>query len=204
VCKHPERARIELMRAGGVTIDILAKRFSVHRDAIWRHYKNHVSDKQKAYLLAGPVKLEELAELVKAEQLSLIDYLKILRSTYMAMFQAAAERGEAHNVSALGGRLLQVLGTMGRLTGELALAMPGSTTNVTNNTLVISSPAFARVQSAILLALAPYPEARDAVIGALRDLDEAERAATPALPPPIPAEAFFTKDAKHMELNDAL
>jgi hypothetical protein len=85
--------------------------------------------------------------------------------------------------------LLQVLGTMGRLSGELAVYTNGGT-NVTNNTLIVNSPAFAKLQSVMLAALAPFPEARLAVIGALRSIEDtgAETASLPA--PTIPAEVF--------------
>ena len=51
--------------------------------------------------------------------------------------------------------------------------------NIQNNVLV--NPDYTRAISRIVSAVAPYPEARDAVIAALRDLDSAS-AGTPALP----------------------
>jgi hypothetical protein len=50
--------------------------------------------------------------------------------------------------------------------------------NVQNNILV--NPDYARAITRIVSAVAPYPEAREAVIAALRDLD-AVTDATPAL-----------------------
>jgi hypothetical protein len=43
VCKHQDRWRIELLRAGGASLDSLATKFSVDRDAIWRHWQKHAS-----------------------------------------------------------------------------------------------------------------------------------------------------------------
>ena len=78
-------------------------------------------------------------------------------------------------------RLLQCLAEIGRLSGELTKYSSSSTTTI-NNLMVINSPTFARIQSAILSALAPHAEARLAVISALRTLEiEAES------PPPLEA-----------------
>ena len=61
----------------------------------------------------------------------------------------------------------------GRLTGEL---QRGPLLNIQNNVLV--NPDFTRAIARIVGAVAPYPEAREAVIAALRDLDAAS--ASPA------------------------
>ena len=78
----------------------------------------------------------------------------------MTMFQAAIQKGDHNAAATASGRLLQVLGTIGRLSGELATYAGGGGTNIVNNTLVINSPAFAKLQATVISALAPYPEAR--------------------------------------------
>src|SRR5262245_31550741 len=146
ICRHEHRARIELMRASGATLDAIAKRFGVNRNSLWQHWRNHVSNETKAYLIAGPAKLDELAQRAAAEQLSLLDYLSIVRSALMNLFQAATEQGSHHNAAMVSGRLLQVLSAIGRLSGELQIyATGGNTTTVTNNTMIVNSPTFARM-----------------------------------------------------------
>ena len=61
VCRHDERWRVELLRAGGASLDSLAAKFGLSRDSIFRHMRDHVSDEMKAGYLAGPVQLQELA-----------------------------------------------------------------------------------------------------------------------------------------------
>ena len=63
----------------------------------------------------------------------------------------------------------------GRLTGEL---QHGPLLNVQNNVLV--NPDYTKAIARIVSAVAPFPEAREAVITALRDLEEADDPA-PAL-----------------------
>ena len=40
ICKHPERHRIEMLRIGGASLDAVAEKFGVGRDAIHRHVAN--------------------------------------------------------------------------------------------------------------------------------------------------------------------
>jgi hypothetical protein len=61
-------------------------------------------------------------------------------------------------------------------TGEL---QRGPLLNIQNNVLV--NPDYTRAIARIVSAVAPYPEAREAVIAALRDLDSTS-VAGPALP----------------------
>lgn len=188
VCRHQERYRIELLLAGGASKRAVAERFQVHPDAAWRHWTHHVAIERKAQIIAGPLKLSELAERANAEGLSLLDYLAAIRATLLSQFQAAAEAGDRFATAALSGRLLEVLREIGRLTGELGKVAGVSIHN--HNTLVLNSPIFADVQVTLIRALQPYPEARAAVVGALRDLERRARST-----PMIEARAEGVSDA---------
>ncbi|MDA9494043.1 hypothetical protein [Bradyrhizobium sp. CCBAU 11361] len=61
VCAHDERWRIELLRAGGASLDSLATKFGLSKDAVGRHWHNHVSADMKASYLVGPAQLADLA-----------------------------------------------------------------------------------------------------------------------------------------------
>src|SRR5262249_29749956 len=91
-------------------------------------------------------------------------------------FSAAAELGDGNALALLAGRLHENLRDSGRLTGEL---QRGPLLNVQNNVLV--NPDYTRAISRIVSAVAPYPQAREAVIAALRATD-AGSASGPALP----------------------
>lgn len=73
VCRHPERWRVELLRAGGASLDALADKFGLDRDAIWRHWSKHVPDETKATYLCGPAQSAELAEKAASEGDSVLD-----------------------------------------------------------------------------------------------------------------------------------
>jgi hypothetical protein len=178
ICKAEHRYEIELALVSGVSTRAVAKKYSVSRDAAWRHLTNHVPPERRAQLVAGPMQLADLAEKATSEGISLIDYLALIRSTLMARFLAAADCGDNQNTAMLGGRLTECLRLVAQVSGELSKATAG----ITNNTLVLNSPFVADLQSMLLRTLAPFPEARQAVIEGLEDLS---RRALPDAAPPL-------------------
>ena len=170
VCRHDERWRIELLRAGGASFEALAAKFKIDRDALWRHWHKHVSQEMKAQYLCGPAQLAELAEKAASEGSSVLDYFRVVRTVLMAQLAAVSEAGDARAAAFVAGRLTEVLKAIGQVTGEIS-EIARSTINIQNNINVLNSPQFAELQIAILRALGPFPEARLSVVQALRDLD---------------------------------
>ena len=141
-----------------------------------RHWTNHVSAEARAsYVTGAGASKDQLEEIVVDESLALIDHYRIVRGALYQRFSAAAELGDGNSLALLAGRLHENFRDCGRLTGEL---QSGPLLNIQNNVLV--NPDYTRAIARIVSAVAPYPEARDAVIAALRDLDAAS-AAPPAL-----------------------
>lgn len=174
VCDHSEKWRVELLRAGGASLDSLAEKFKpLSRDAIHRHWHKCVTDDAKASYLAGPSQMETLHAKAAAEGESVIDYFRIVRTALMSSLAACSEAGDARGVALVSGQLIATLEKIGRVTGEIA-ALAGNTINVTNNIALVNSPQFAQVQAAILRALAPHTAARVAVVAALQALDAEE------------------------------
>ena len=170
ICAHSERLRIELLRAAGVSLDALAAKFDVSRDAIWRHWTHHVTVEAKGRFLAGPGDVATLAEKATAEGDSVLDYLKMVRSTLVAQLAAVTEAGDARSATYVAGQLTRTLEVYARVTGEVGQL--AQTLNVTNVAVLGEHPEFLRVQAALLRALGPFPDARAAVVSALRELDE--------------------------------
>jgi hypothetical protein len=183
VCKHDERWRVELLRAGGASLDSLAVKFGLHRDAIHRHWRDHVSPEMKASYLCGPAQLAELAEKAAAEGDSVLDHLRMIRTVLTGQLAAMTQAGDGRGAAYVAGRLTATLETMARITGEIG-ELARSTININGNVAIVNSPEFARVQTALLRALAPFPDARGAVVVALRGLDDGNApmgAASPAM-----------------------
>jgi hypothetical protein len=133
------------------------------------------AEARAAYIAGAGATKDQLEEIVEDESLGLIDHYRIVRGALYNGFSAASELGDGNSLALLAGRLHENFRDCGRLTGEL---QRGPLLNIQNNVLV--NPDYTRALARIVAAVAPYPEAREAVIAALRDLD-ATSASTPAL-----------------------
>jgi hypothetical protein len=172
VCRHPDRWRIELLKAGGAGLDALAKKFDVSRDSIDRHWHRHVSVESKATYLCGPIELATIAKRAAVEGDSVLDYLRMCRTVLAGQLAAMTEAADARGAAYVAGQLTRTLEAIARVTGEIG-ELARSTINISGNVNILTdSPAFARVQATMLRALAPFPDARGAVVVALRQLDE--------------------------------
>jgi hypothetical protein len=169
---------LEVLRVGGASLDALAKDFSLSRDSIHRHFKNHVSQKRRAELMAGPVAINDLTTAATAESRSVLDYLALTRSVLFSRFLACAEAGDSAGTAHVAGRLLEALRELGRITGELRSAA-GMISITNNNLTLVSSPQFARLSRGLLDLARRFPNARSDVVALLRALDDAPEASGP-------------------------
>jgi hypothetical protein len=169
VCSHPDRVLIESTRIAGASLDTISAKYNVSRDAVWRHMSKHVPEDLRAEYLAG-IPMTELAEKAALEGVSVLQYFSIIRGTLMQQFQLAASVNDKHATATLAGRLTEVLRAIGSISGEMGSMAVNNLT--INNTTVLNSPIFANLQANLLHALAPFPEARAAVVQALRQMDE--------------------------------
>jgi hypothetical protein len=130
----------------------------------------HVSQETKIGYLAGPVKLNELANLAATENKSLIEYLSILRSILFGQLDRSAQLNKPYEVERIGGRVLDTLKEIGRLTGELS-AFTSQTVNITNNVAILNSAPFLDLQAGLLSICARHPAARADIVALFHDLD---------------------------------
>jgi hypothetical protein len=115
--------------------------------------------------------MEELAAKAASEGVSVLEYFRIIRATLMQQFQLAASLNDRNGVAILAGRLTETLRAIGSISGEMG-NMAVNNLTINNTTTILNSPVFASLQANLLTALAPYPEARAAVVMALRHMDE--------------------------------
>jgi hypothetical protein len=175
-CNHLERVRIERLLSAGASIKGTARKFEIDYHALRRHWINHVSSEARAtYITGAGVAKDQLEEVVADESLALIDHYRIVRGALYKGMSAASEVGDNNALALLSGRLHENFRDCGRLTGEL---QRGPLLNVQNNVLI--NPDYSKAIARVVSAIAPFPEAREAVITALRDLEAANDPA-PAL-----------------------
>src|ERR1700737_2654222 len=153
-----------------------ARKFEIDYHALPRHWINHVSAEARAtYITGAGATKDQLETVVADESLALTDHYRIVRGGLYKAFGTASEVGDSNSLALLASRLHENFRDCGRLTGEL---QRGPLLNIQSNVLV--NPDYTKAIARIVSAVAPYAEARDAVIAALRDLDAASTSA-PAL-----------------------
>jgi hypothetical protein len=144
----------------------VGRKFSVSPHAAGRHLINHVTAERRAHLVAGPLRLHELAERASEADLTLQQYLGMLRSTLFEAYLQVAEAGDRQAQQGISGRLVEVLRLEGQVNGEISRA----TSTINNNVMVMSSPAMADFEAMLVECLRPFPDAMRAVITGIEQM----------------------------------
>lgn len=153
VCAHADRDELERRLVAGDPIRAVARQTGVGRDALARHAASHLPSDLAALRDAGQ----------RIETARALDRLEGLFAEGQEVLAAARAEGR-HQVSLAAIRELRgVIELLARLTGELD-ERPDVVVNIA------SSAEWLQVQTVIVGALEPYPEARLAVAEALAPL----------------------------------
>jgi hypothetical protein len=168
VCRHERRTEIETLHARGVPALRLGKKYNLLTGSIINHMRRHVSDAVRAELCMGD-DIEKLQEIVTEESGSVLRHYARVRNALYRSFDAAGECADRLNTDRLARALHENFRDVARITGELSR----SPLLVQQNNY-LSDPGNARVVAAIVAAVAPFEEARVAVMQALRRLEEPE------------------------------
>jgi hypothetical protein len=164
VCKHRERAAIDLALARGVSPGALARRYGVGSDSLYRHSRNHLAAQLRAKLIAGPDLDIDLERLRETESQSLLMNLVALRRRLFHSFDVAEENGDSHMVSRIAAQLHRNMELVGKLLGDLNVGH----TSVTN---VLIQPQYVELRVGLVNALRPFPEAARAVASVLHQIE---------------------------------
>ncbi len=176
LCACPDRARAELLLAGGASFAAVGRKFKLHHDAVRRHWAHHVSASRKGALALGPVQREALAARVAEESEAVIDHHRAVRAGLYELYNAALEAGDRTGGSMIAGRLIEVNGAIARITGQLA-----TSPLIQNNTVnFYGSPEFAQFQADLVRVLCRFPDAREAVLAEFERLETAATDTPPA------------------------
>ncbi len=152
VCEHEKVEEINRLLLEGVSLRNIAKQYFVSAASLHRHKEGH--------LPAKLVKAQEAQEIAKAN--NLLDPVVGLRDKALSILATAEQAGDLK--TALQGikEARACLELLARLQGEL---QERTTVNVLVN------PQWITLRTVILKALDGYPEARQAVARALREVE---------------------------------
>ena len=163
-CHHRELAGINLALARGVSIRALARRYGLHRDALYRHQANHLPPQLRAKLIAGPDLDVDLDKLRETESQSLLVNLVALRGRLFSSLDVAEECRDGTMLARIAGQLHNNLELTGKLLGDLSSGH-GSVTNI------LIAPQYLEMRVELVNALRPFPEAARAVASVLHQIE---------------------------------
>lgn len=168
VCRHPERAQIELLIARGASRRSVAKRFpDLSQDSIYRHWNRHVPEHLRAAHKIEALKPgADLEKLVEEENIGLLSHLQRIRASLYHAFDNAAAVGDGHNLAMIASQLHHNLRLAAQKTGEL---QQHSQTQINN---LILAPDYLNLRARLIATLRPFPEAAQAVADAFRAIEE--------------------------------
>lgn len=146
-CRHKQRGAIDEALARGESVRDIAGRFKLSKTAVDRHGRDHLT---KALAKA------EAAEVVRADDL--LSKIDGLEADANRIRKAAEKSGDLRTALAGLREVTRIHELVARMQGELRDKI------VVN---LIEVPEYLQLRSALLQALAPYPDARAAVVNAL-------------------------------------
>jgi hypothetical protein len=148
ICSHPERAAIEAALVAGTPIRDIALRQHVGVMAVHRHKADHIP--------ASVAAAQEARE--EAQALDVVRQLKAINGAALAILhEARAARDHDIALKAID-RILRQLELQAKLLGEL---------DERPQVNVLLTPEWAMTRTALMAALAAFPDARVAVVSAL-------------------------------------
>jgi transposase-like protein len=151
VCDHPERQKVDEALVSGAPYRSIAKRFALSESAVYRHKAEH--------LPARLAKAREAVEVAQADDL--LTQVRDLQDRALAILDRAESAGELRTAL---GAIREARGSL-----ELLAKLLGDLDERPQVNVLIAQEA----QTTIIAALAPYPDARQAVADALGELLEA-------------------------------
>jgi len=167
ICGHAARPQIDLAIATGLSKRVIAERFHVSPDAVWRHSQNHLTPELKAALALKLIRREGDTRAVLLEEgAGAVEALRAIRAPLFGRFLTAVDIGDDRAAAALAGRLHEGLTLSARLTGQL---IPAAGTTIQN---IVLSPDYQHLRTELVRALIPFPDAREAVAAVFRRAGE--------------------------------
>lgn len=149
ICSRPDRDEIDRRLVAGESNRSIGRRYDICEATVRRHH---------AHVAETLTKAHEIAEASRAETLA--DQIGDLLRRGFAILDRA-ERGDSIQDACAAMREVRgVFTLLAKVSGEI---------DNRPQINIIQSPEYVRIQTAILLALEPYPDARQAVADALTE-----------------------------------
>jgi hypothetical protein len=165
VVDHPDRAAIERGLAIGTPIRQMAKKYKLSIDTLYR-YRSQLPPQLKAAHLGARLKAgADLEKMRLEESEGILANLATQRARLLLSQDHALEIGDARLVSYLAGEIHRNIKLTGTYLGEFAQHQ------IKTSVSILIQPEYLEFRAKLLAALAPYPNARRAVVTALQQTE---------------------------------
>lgn len=154
VCTHPERQAIDTALVAGESFRYVSERFGPSATALFRHKAEHMP--------AALTKAQGAQEAAQADDL--LGQVRTLQTRTLAILDRAETAGDLPTALRAIGEARRNLELLARLSGEL---------DERAQVNILVAPEWLAMRALLFNALAPYPEAKVAVAGALATLEAA-------------------------------
>ena len=148
ICTHPEVHAMDGALVAGQSFRNIAKQYGTSATALFRHKSDHLP----AVLVTGQAVREE------AHALDVVKQLRDINAATLAILEDARDTHQSALALKAVDRVQKQIELQAKLLGEL---QDGQTVNV------LVAPEWVSLRATILVALVPFPDAREAVMEAL-------------------------------------
>ena len=148
ICTHPEVHAIDGALVAGQSFRNIAEQYGKSATALFRHKSDHLP----AVLVTGQAVREE------AHALDVVKQLRDINAATLAILEDARDTHQSALALKAVDRVQKQIELQAKLLGEL---QDGQTVNV------LVAPEWVSLRATILVALVPFPDAREAVVEAL-------------------------------------
>jgi hypothetical protein len=162
VCASERVGEINQRMLSGESVASLGRTFGFSKDSLRRHKlgkhwpaPSEPDDGEQSY--APPA---------NSETLSAVEFVRAIRGQIVILMSEARKQGDRSAANTASRNALHAAELLAKLEG---LMQPAPTVNIA--TMNVTNSTFALVQTAILTALAPHPEAKAAVVEALERIE---------------------------------
>ncbi|MCZ6508510.1 MAG: hypothetical protein O7A04_10770 [Acidobacteria bacterium] len=172
ICTHPEHHAIEKALVSGETYRAIARTYRVGTSSLWRHKKEHLpaqllkareaEEVDHAIDVVKQIKAREAEEVGHA--IDIVKQLKAINAASLEVLQNARASKRDSTLLRAVDRIHRQIELQARLLGDLQ-------DQQTVNVAVVMDPQWLAIRSTLLRTLSPHPEARTAVVSALREIE---------------------------------
>jgi hypothetical protein len=166
VCVAKDRHLVELALVHRLPVRVIARRFSLSRNSIFAHRRNHMPPQLVAALLAAQKPSDvDLEALQRSESEGLLGSLVAQRARLQMLSEIAFAEGEVQAATSVERAVTSSLELTSKLLGMIVQR------HDVRSTSILVSPDYLKLRQSLINALRPFPAAARAVSTALAELE---------------------------------